>query len=291
MALVTKIVARRGIFLSCPHGPIIKNEYLKSKDRKLTILEGFLTEIRKIAKKEKAVFLRLSPIWDRNEENINIFKKSGFRNAPIHLHPDLTWELDIQPSEEDLLMNMRKTHRYLIRKAQKDENIKIELGQNIDNIKLFNNIYKETFERRHFVPYSLDYLENEFKVFQPDNQIIIFLGKYQNEVISTGIIVYWQELAFYHHGATSLKYPKIPIAYLMQMEIIREAKKRGCKKYNFWGIAPEDNPNHPWAGFTLFKKGFGGYRKEYVKTQDLPLSLKYWPIFIFENLRKMKRRL
>lgn len=291
VALITKISARRGIFLSCPHGPVIKDEYLKNFNKKSIILEVFLSKIKEIAKEEKAVFLRLSPIWERTEDNLNIFKKNGFRDAPIHLHPDLTWELDIQSSAEDLLMQMRKTHRYLIRKAQKDEDIKIELSQNINDIRLFDEIYKETFKRHHFIPYSLDYLENEFKVFQPDNQIVIFLGKYQNKVIASGIIVYWQEFVFYHHGATSLKHSKIPITYLMQMEIIKEGKRRGCKKYNFWGIAPEDIPNHPWAGFTLFKKGFGGYKKEYVKTQDYPLSLKYWPVFVFENLRRVKRRL
>jgi len=42
---------------------------------------------------------------------------------------------------------------------------------------------------------------------------------------------------------------------------------------------------------SLFKKGFGGREKEYVATQDFPLSARYWLIFIFEKLRKLKRRL
>jgi len=37
--------------------------------------------------------------------------------------------------------------------------------------------------------------------------------------------------------------------------------------------------------------GFGGYKREYVRTQDLPLSWKYWPIAIFEFLRRKKRGL
>ena len=79
---------------------------------------------------------------------------------------------------------------------------------------------------------------------------------------------------------------------LMQWEAIKEAKQRGCEEYNFWGIAPNDNKNHPWAGLSLFKKGFGGYRRDYVKTQDLPLSKVYTLITRpFEKLRKIKRRL
>jgi len=88
------------------------------------------------------------------------------------------------------------------------------------------------------------------------------------------------------------QYHKIPIAYYLLWEAIKEAKKRGCILYDFWGyVNPEENPKHPWAGPTLFKMGFGGRPYEYVKTQDLPLSNKYWLTFIFEKIRKTKRGL
>jgi len=37
--------------------------------------------------------------------------------------------------------------------------------------------------------------------------------------------------------------------------------------------------------------GFGGRASEYVKTQDLPLSKKYWLIYVFEKIRSIKRGL
>ena len=85
---------------------------------------------------------------------------------------------------------------------------------------------------------------------------------------------------------------KFSIPYLLQWEAIKEAKNRGCKMYDFWGFTdPKKEPRHPWAGPTLFKMGFGGRAYEYVKTRDLPLSRKYWLTYIFEKLRKAKRRL
>jgi len=148
---------------------------------------------------------------------------------------------------------------------------------------------------------------------------MIFLGKYKNprrsapqnldssgikeEIVSAAIIIFWQGIAFYHQGASSPKYPKIPVSYLLQWEAIKEAKKRGCNVYNFWGIAPLENKKpyrnpfgilrgkHPWAGLTLFKTGFGGYKKEYVRTQDLPLSSKYWLNYFVEIVRRTKRGL
>ena len=297
LALVIKIVARRGIFIFLPHGPNIREQEIKKKKQ---VLEILLKKLKEVGKKEKASFIRISPIWESNEENNKIFKELGFREAPMHMHPELTWELDITPSEERLLMGLRKTTRYLIRQGEKNKEIEIFKSQKIEAIELFNNLYQKTKERHQFVPFSLNYLKNEFLTFQPDNQILVFWGKYKNKVISSAIILFWSGIGFYHHGASSLKYPKIPLSYLLQWEAIKEARKRGCKLYNFWGIAPISminnqlsiiNPKHPWAGLTLFKMGFGGYKKEYLKTQDFPLSKKYWLTFIFEKLRKTKRGL
>jgi lipid II:glycine glycyltransferase (peptidoglycan interpeptide bridge formation enzyme) len=76
----------------------------------------------------------------------------------------------------------------------------------------------------------------------------------------------------------------------LQWEAIKEAKSRGCKIYDFWGYTdPKKYPKHPWAGPTLFKMGFGGYNKEYMKAQDLPLCKRYRLIYFFEKLRKIKR--
>ena len=105
------------------------------------------------------------------------------------------------------------------------------------------------------------------------------------------MIIYWQGIGFYHQGASLSKYSKIPVSYLLQWTAVKEAKKRNCSIYNFWGIAPEDKKNHPWSGLSLFKKGFSGYKKLYVKTQDFPITKKYYLTFIFEKIRKIRRRL
>ena len=288
-ALVVKVKAKRGTFLFIPHGPNIKYEVQSTK---YEILEALIAKLKEIAKEEKASFIRIAPLWPRNEENIKLFKKLGFKNAPIHIHPEITWELDISPKEEELLMGMRKTTRYLIRQAEKNPDIEIIKSSNINDLEKFKDLLNKTADRHHFVPFSLDYLKDQFSCFGSDNQIVIFLGKYKGEIISGAIMVYWQEIGFYHHGASLSKYNsnKVPVSYLMQREAIKEAKTRGCKRYNFWGIALEDKKNHPWKGLTLFKKGFGDYKKEYLKTQDLVLSKKYYLTYIFEKLRKLKRR-
>jgi len=287
-ALIVKIQAKRGTFLFCPHGPVIKYQI---SNIKYQISKALLDYLKNIAKDERADFIRVAPIWLESEENISIFKKLGFRKAPIHIHPEITWELNIELSEDELLKNMRKTTRYLIKKAQKD-GVKIVQNKNSKALEIFNKLYQETVNRHRFVPFSPNYIKNEFQSFLNDNQVSLFFAKYQNEIIVSAMIIFWQGIAFYHQGASSQKYPKIPASYLLQWEAIKEAKKRNCQTYDFWGIAPPNSKSsHRFAGVTLFKTGFGGEMKELVKTQDFPISSKYWFNFIVELARKKARHL
>ena len=291
VALVVKISARRGTFLFIPHGPVVV-EGLAGQDKK-EILELLLAQLSDIANEEKASFIRVSPILEQNEENENIFLDLGFRNAPMHASAyEATWKLDIYPKEEELLINMRKTTRYLIKKASENADISIEKSADLKDIEIYQKLNKEVSKRRHFTPFSPEFIKNEFEIFQKDDEAIFLFGKYKGEIVAGAMIIFWSGIAFYHQAASLGKFAKFSIPYLLQWEAIKEAKNMGCAIYDFWGFTdPEKFPKHPWAGPTLFKMGFGGYKEEYVKTQDFIISKKYWISYIIESMRKRKRNL
>ncbi|MEA2097937.1 MAG: peptidoglycan bridge formation glycyltransferase FemA/FemB family protein [Patescibacteria group bacterium] len=285
ITLVIKVNARRGSFLFVPQGPIITSniQYPISN-----ILNELFVFLKNIGKEENVGFIRISPILENTSENLEIFKKAGFKNAPIHMmHPELTWILDITKSEDEILKGMRKTHRNLTRRATK-EGVEIIQSANEKYLKEFYDIHLETVKRHKFIPFSYDYIKNEIDAFRNDNQISIFSAKYKGEIISSAIIVFYGEQAFYHHGSSSSKYYKIPSSYLNLWEAIKDAKRRGKKRFNFYGIV-ENKPKHPWTGLTKFKKGFGGYQEELLHCQDLPIDRKYAITWAIETGRKIKR--
>jgi len=289
VALTIKHKARRGSFLLVPHGPVEKS---KIKDQRSKILEILLEKLKEIAKYEKVDFIRVSPIWQRSDENEKFFKGLGFRLRPLHTHPESSWKLDIRPSEQELLGGMRKTTRYLIRRAESNKDIEVFQSKNIKDIDIFNKIHLEVVKKQKFVPFSLEYFRKEFLAFLPDDQIAIFFAKYRGKIIAVSYEIFWSGIGFYHHAALLPEYKKIPASYLLQWKSIKKAKKRGCKIYDFWGyIDPVKYPKHPYSGPTLFKMGFGGDKEEYLKTQDLIISKKYWINYIIETIRKIKRGL
>lgn len=282
VAFVYKIMARRGSFLFCPHGPVVK----ENKDEAFIQLFAYLKDL---AKKEKVDFIRISPLEIKTDASVKLFKNNGFRDAPLHMHPEHAWILDISITEEELLKNMKKRTRYSITKAQKD-GVVVVGSDKLDDIESFYNVYMETAERQDFVPFSRDYIKKEFEIFSKEKNILIFFAKYNDEVIATAMIIYCNGSGFYHHGASTRNHTAVPASEFLQWQAIREAKKRGMNLYNFWGVAPEDSVNHPWLGLSRFKKGFGGFCEEYIHAQDYPITMKYWLNFAVETFRRIKRR-
>lgn len=290
VALVVKIKARRGTYLLIQHGPIIESQDMKVKSE---LFKLFIKELEKIGQTEGASFIRMNPLWERTPENGELLKKIGLRVAPMHANAyDATWKLDISLSEEELLKNMRKTTRYVIRQAEKNPEVRIEKSEDIKDLAAYQELNRQVAIRQKFVPFSDGYIKDEFEIFSKDNQALLFFGKHKEEIAAGALIIFWQGIGYYHQAGSLSKYAKLSIPYLLQWEAIKEAKKRGCKLYDFWGyVDPKVNPNHPWSGPTLFKMGYGGKAYEYVHTQDYVLSPMYWLTYIFEQLRKINRHL
>ncbi|OGH18821.1 MAG: hypothetical protein A3F31_04570 [Candidatus Levybacteria bacterium RIFCSPHIGHO2_12_FULL_38_12] len=280
ICLLVDVAARRGRFFHLRHGPVFL-EYTQDN-------VNFLLDYLSSKGKQKGIrFIRVSPFIEKNPAKSLIFSQKKLINAPIHNQDaEVCWVLDITKSEEELLKSMRKTHRYLIRKAQAMD-IKITQTTTVSDIDRFIKFYNSFSHRKHFTPHKG--IREEFEIFSQDNQAVLISAEFAGEIISSSVILYTPKMAIYHHSTSSEKYSNIPASYLIQWHAILEAKKREIPLYNFWGIAPEEKTNHPWQGLTLFKTGFGGYKKEFVHAKDLPLSFLYWKTYTIEYLRKIKK--
>ena len=125
--------------------------------------------------------------------------------------------------------------------------------------------------------------------------------------ISIGIIGVWSVLGYnivlfisglqeipgdYYEAASTDLNRKMPGAYALLWQVMKDLKAEGYERFNLWGIAPAGQPNHRYAGVTTFKTGFGGEVVEYVPAHDLVISkVRYMADFAFETLRKKRRHL
>lgn len=286
-ALVLTVQARRGTHYLIPHGPIMAT----AVDVKIVLQE--IIEYMRSQTGSAAVALRIAPLLLDNERNRVIFRELGFKPAPMHVHAEQTWILDISRATPAILAGMRKTTRHAVQKAERD-GVTTEIVPHDQILDRFWPLYETTRDRHGFTLYPRTLLAEQLHQFSAQNRVFGVVATCQGRDVAAAIIFQYGTTCFYYHGA-SITVPGVSPTQLLQFAAIAEAKRRGATTYNFWGIAPSDpltkkpNPKHPFAGITIFKQGFGGQGINYLHAQDLPLSWRYRKLWIIESIRKIRR--
>ncbi len=275
--------AKRGRYMEIPGGPLID---WKDPEQ---VKQAFEL-IRKKAKENCCVFIRLRPQLLENPKNLDLLKKIGAKKSPMHLAAEHTVILDLRKSEDELLSSMRRQTRYEVRRSMK-LNIKVESGNSEELFREFHKVQLATAERQHFVPPDQKTLLAEREAFGKNAKIYVARTD-EGKAIAYGLILVDGDEADYYEAASTDLNRKIPGAYALQWQVIRDLKKQNVVRYNLWGIAPPNQPHHRYAGVTTFKTGFGGEIVTFVPAHDIVLNkLKYAPDFLIETIRKKRRHL
>lgn len=280
--------ARRGRYLEIPGGPL-----LDWSDQKL--VQTVFIEITNLAKQEKCVFVRFRPQLLNTEANQKIIKsleKSfDLRPAPMHLHAQNTVILDLEKSEEDLLMAMRRQTRYEVRRGEK-LGLKVAEDSSEKMFKEFHSVQVETAKRQGFIPPSEKELLAERTAFSPDHIKLYRVTDPENSPVAYGLILTYGEEAEYFEAASTDLNRKLPGSTALLWQAIKDLKAEKIKRFNLWGIAPPGVAHHRYSGVTTFKTGFGGRVVEFIPAQDIVINkLRYKLDELVETARKKKRNL
>lgn len=275
--------AKRGRYLEIPCGPLVD-----WTDKKL--VSAVLAKITEVAKREKCVFVRIRPQLEASEKNLKMLEKLGFKKSPMHLAAEHTVMIDLTKTEEELLAAMRRQTRYEVRRADK-LGIKILKSNSKTIFEEFHRIQAETAKRQKFIPPTMQVLYAEKEAFS-DNIVIYTAVNSENQPVAYGLMIKSGKEADYYEAASTELNRKLPGAYAIIWQAMKDFKAEGYERFNLWGIAPAGQPNHRYAGVTTFKTGFGGEIVEFVPAHDLVISkIKYVKNLTVETMRKKRRHL
>lgn len=274
-------------WLYASRGPLLNYENHKSANEQMATL---LVEIKKIAKREKAIFLRVDPLISDH------LRFPHFRQNIHGFQPDHTLVLDLTKSEAALLTQMKPKGRYNIKLAEK----KGVIIHKSTDLAAFYQIIKETTSRDGFHGHDQKFYENMLTTLASHQSrgpnATLYLAEYENKIITGALNTFYKDTATYYYGASSNAHRNVMAPYFLHWQAILDAKAQGYKFYDFFGIAPTHeqsecasqqmsrlggtNPKrpteaeaktiskHPWAGVTEFKKKFGGTEISYQKPQE-----------------------
>jgi len=183
--------------------------------------------------------------------------------------------LDLSLSEDELLHAMHHKTCYNIRLAKK-KGVEIVRGK-VADLPSFWKLLKSTTVRDGFRGHSLSHYHNLLEQGAPN--IELCLAKRDDKVLAAGIFSFLGGRAVYLHGASSNSDRQHMAPYLLQWQMIKRAKEKTCRYYDFYGIDAKK-----WPGVTRFKLGFGGEERNYPGTYIIvikPLIYNLYKILAF----------
>ncbi len=274
--------AKRGRHLAIAGGPI-----LDWNNRAL--VDELFADIRLSGEKHHCVFVRVRPQLEKSPESMSLMYELGLRPAPMYLSVEFAGILNLEKDEEEILKGMRQRLRRALRKGAKNE-ITIEKSTDPRDIHEFYQIELQTAGRHGFVAFSEDFLTKQFAAFAPHGEAVLYTAKYQGEILAQNFMIFYGNEASYHYGVSSELGTKLSGAPLLHMEAMRDARQRGIKRYNFWGIVEETEIHHRFYGVSCFKRGFGVEELKYTPAHDLVLKpARYAVTKLIETVRKKVR--
>lgn len=274
--------AKRGRYLAIAGGPTLDWE-----DRAL--VDALFADMCTQGKQHKCAFVRVRPQLELSESGMNLMSELGLRRAPMYLSVEFAGILDLNKSEDEILKGMRQRLRRALRKAEKND-IQVETSTDPADIHEFYQIELQTAGRHRFIAFSEDFLTKQFAAFAKHGEAVLYTAKLGDEILAQNFMIFYGNEASYHYGVSSELGTKYSGAPLLHMAAMRDARERGIKRYNFWGIVDETDIHHRFYGVSCFKRGFGVDEYKYIPAHDLILSKpRYAFDWLIETLRKKSR--
>lgn len=274
--------AKRGKYMAIAGGPI-----LDWKNRKLA--RAAFDDIRQQGMHTGCVFVRVRPQLELSDASLKLMANLGLKRAPMYLSVEFAGVLDLQKSEEEILAGASQGFRRKLRKAAKNDII-ITADTSDEAIREFCRLEKLHAERQKYVAFSSSFLTKQFEAFRKYNEVIIYTAKKDGETLAQNFMIFYGPETSYHYGVSSELGTRYSAAPLLHMEAMREARKRGCIRYNLWGIVEPDETSHRFYGVSEFKRSFGCMELRYTPAHDMVLKPGKYQITKFvETARKKKR--
>lgn len=231
-----------------------------------------LSEVKEIAQEIKAMFFKFEPMME-DARQVDVLEKVGFKKSAKFIQPQSTIVMDLKKTEEELLVGMHPKTRYNIRVAQKN-GVQIRQLENIEeDYEIFWNLLQKTAERDKFFTHEKEYYRVLLSFFGMGDGVEsraackIFLAEQNGKILAGAIVLFFENQAYYLHGASDYGHRNLMAPYQLHWEIIKEAKKQNYETYDFWGIDEKK-----WPGVTRFKRGFGGREVNYIGSYDFVLN-------------------
>jgi len=253
--------------LYVPYGPTCQTE---------AALGEALKDLLEEAKRLSVAYVRVEPVVLNGSQEIDMRRYGGEKKARSY-QPDRTLLIDLNQDESLLIKAMSSTNRNLWNTyAAKGMQIRKSYSQK--DLPAFLGMMHTVAQRKGIIVHDDDYFEKMAAALFPSKAGGLIFVEYESKPIMTAM--FYDNLEggtrYYAHAGSYEEARKLQANSPLVTYLMMDAKKQGFKTFDLYGVSPEGDLEHAWAGHSKFKRSFGGSDYEYLGTWEIPADrLKY----------------
>jgi lipid II:glycine glycyltransferase (peptidoglycan interpeptide bridge formation enzyme) len=273
-----------GTYLTAPYGPTLDSPELN---------DNAIKRLKQFGRQHGADWLRVEPMLaGASSASLQTkLSKLGAIRAAHNREPNLTRLIDLKPPAEEILASISQSTRSFIRKNQREKFLTFTSSTDPADVEIFTRMLNTVTKRNKVRFFQDDYFKKEAKVLMPSGMMVLELAMQKNKPVAGALFMDFGPVTSYTYAASLPEARQTSASALLLWNAMLNAKRRGLRTMDLFGIAPDEaGSNHPWRGFTSFKKKFGGEVVEFSGTWDIPLSKKYKLYRSAQTARKLLRR-
>ncbi len=264
------VMPTRPKHLFVPMGPTAKTP---------AALDTAIDSILEAGKALGAVYVRIEPVAI-GVPAVRLERHEFMKIDPIH--PEHPWRLDISRPAEELWKGVSSGHRNAINGAERRGITFREAGE--AGLPDFLRLLGGTGAKRGFRTHPEGYYRRMMRSLEPQGAAHLYVAEAEGEVVAASIVLDSATTRYYAHAGASDRGRKLQAPAPLVWHMLIESKAAGKRTFDFWGVAPTDDPSHPWAGFSKFKRSFGGEVVPQLGCWELPLRPR-----LYQAAQLMKR--
>jgi len=281
-----------------PHGPVWERETPDAD----AVLESLLRGVRETARARAGIVVKIDPRADAGgPDQVRLrLVRSRLRPARHDLQAPTTRVVELLDGADGLMATWDKDARNLVRRSAR-EGVVTETDRSGDpaTVAAFHELLVTTSDRAGFRTRSATFLETLARELtrepgpdpDPDRATgwYLTIARLDGRPIAGAVAVRTGSRAIYAYGA-SLREPALKHAngaYAALAAMMRELAADRVATLDLWGVVEpgEEGPDGSWAGFSAFKRQFGGTPIRHPGTYDLVVD-PFW-----YSVRDLRERL
>jgi lipid II:glycine glycyltransferase (peptidoglycan interpeptide bridge formation enzyme) len=246
--------------LYAPDGPVVPwdDEGLARE-----ALRRILDRAAELARSERAIALRIEPHLERQRGAL----LREFVRAPLDIYPQHTLLVDLGRDDATLLGAMRPKGRYNVGLAAR-RGVRVESATTLQDLRRFYPLFEASALRNGFFAEPYGFFINLAQSLFPEGMLRLYLATHDGDDLAAALIVHLGARATYLYGGSADYKRNLMASYAVHWAALRDARDAGLATYDFFGYEPYGLVDHLYAGFSRFKRQFGGRAVRYIGAQD-----------------------